>query len=182
MNRYIALFLSMFIILCLFSCKGTEQPVETFPNTDIYGNTLPPSDTIPDNIEGPHFELSRNGNNVVVIMLDRAMGPYIPFIFKEKPELYEKFAGFTYYKNTMSFSGKTNLAVPALLGGYEYTPVEMNKRDQEPLVDKHNEALLMMPVLFDKAGYEVTVCDPTYANYCWYPDLSLFDKYPGIDA
>lgn len=130
----------------------------------------------------PDFKLNRNGKNVVVIMLDRAMGQYVPYMFAEKPELKRQFAGFTYYKNTISFGGYTNFATPALLGGYEYTPVELNRRDDEPLVSKHNEALKVMPVLFDNNGYDVTVFDPVYANYKWIPDLSVFDEYPDIDA
>ena len=58
----------------------------------------------------------------------------------------------------------------------------MNKRDSESLVDKHNESLLVMPVLFSNNGYDVTVCDPPYANYKWVPDLSIYDDYPEIDA
>ena len=127
------------------------------------------------------LKLNKNGKNVVVIMLDRGMGEYIPYIMNEKPELLEQFAGFTYYSNTISFGGFTNFGVPALAGGYEYTPVEMNKRADELLVDKHNEALKVMPVLFAENGYEVTVCDPVYANYQWIPDLSIYDKYPTIN-
>lgn len=128
----------------------------------------------------PHFSLSKSGKNVVVIMLDRAMGAYIPYIFNEKPELKEQFSGFTYYSNAVSFGMSTNIAIPALLGGYEYTPFELNKRDSETLVSKHNEALKVMPVLFDQNGYEVTVFDPTYANYQVIPDLSIYDEYPDI--
>lgn len=126
------------------------------------------------------LKLNKNGKNVVVIMLDRGMGAYIPYIMNEKPELLDQFAGFTYYSNTISFGGFTNFGVPALAGGYEYTPVEMNKRTEERLVDKHNEALKVMPVLFSENGYDVTVCDPIYANYEWIPDLSIYDKYPAI--
>ncbi len=132
--------------------------------------------------EMPSFSLDKEGKNVVVIMLDRAVGTYLPYIFNEKTELKEKFDGFTYYSNTVSFGLTTNFASPALLGGYEYTPVEMNKRDTEPMVDKHNEALKVMPVLFSDNGFDVTVCDPTYANYSWIPDLSIFDEYPEIDT
>lgn len=128
----------------------------------------------------PGFRLSTKGKNVVVIMLDRAMGEYIPYVFNEKPELKEKYAGFTLYENTISFGGFTNFGAPSLLGGYEYTPVEMNKRENESLVSKHNEALKVMPVLFHNNGYEVTMCDPPYANYQWIPDLSVFDEYPEI--
>lgn len=132
--------------------------------------------------ESPHFQLDKNGQNVVVIMLDRAVGEYVPYIFNEKPELKEVFDGFTYYSNTISFGKCTNFGIPPLMGGYEYTPVEMNKRDTEPLVSKHNEAVLLMPVLFDQNDYDVTVCDPVYANYSWIPDLSIFDNYPDINA
>ncbi|MBQ7670410.1 MAG: YidC/Oxa1 family membrane protein insertase [Clostridia bacterium] len=129
----------------------------------------------------PHFNLSKEGNNVVVLFLDRAMGEYLPYIFNENPELAKKFDGFTYYNNVLSFGGYTNFGSPPLLGGYEYTPVEMNRRDEELLVDKHNEALKVMPVLFSENGYDVTVCDPTYANYKWIPDLSIYDDYPEIN-
>ena len=130
----------------------------------------------------PNFKLSKNGKNVVVIMLDRAMGLYVPYMFNEKPELEEKFAGFTYYTNTISHGGTTNFGSPGLVGGYEYTPVEMNKRDDEKLVDKHNEALKVMPVLFDKNDFDVTLFDPVYANYQWIPDTSIYDEYPDIKA
>lgn len=132
--------------------------------------------------EIPSLNLSKTEKNVVVLMLDRAMGEYIPYLFNEKPELEEKYDGFTYYSNTISFGGYTNFGTPALMGGYEYTPVEMNKRASEPLVDKHNEALLLMPTLFAENGYDVTLCDPVYANYQWTPDLTMFDEYKNIDA
>lgn len=128
----------------------------------------------------PNFTLSKTGKNVIVLMLDRAMGEQIPYIFDEKPELKKQFDGFTYYSNTISFGSRTNFGAPALLGGYEYTPVELNKRDNESLVSKHNEALKVMPVLFDQNDYEVTVVNPVYANYQWIPDLTIYDDYPNI--
>lgn len=121
------------------------------------------------------IELSKKGSNVVVLMLDRTLGPYIPYIFNEKPELKQHFDGFAYYPNTLSFGGCTNIGSPCLFGGYEYTPVGMNTRDTVSLKDKHNEALRVMPYLFDDRGYSVTICDPTYANYQWIPDLSIYD-------
>lgn len=129
-----------------------------------------------------HFSLSRDGQNVVLVMLDRAIGSYLPYLFQEKPELEGKFSGFTYYPRTLSFGGFTNIAAPALFGGYEYTPEKINARSDVPLVQKHDEALKLMPVLFDKAGYEVTVCEPSYAGYEWIPDISIFDEYENINA
>lgn len=128
----------------------------------------------------PHFQMSKNGKNVVVLMLDRAMNGYLPYFFNEKPELKEQFEGFTHYPNTVSFGLLTNIATPALFGGYEYTPVEINRRSSESLVSKHNEALKVMPVLFSENGFDVTVIDPPYAGYQWIPDLSIYDDYPEI--
>lgn len=126
--------------------------------------------------------LSKNGKNVVVLMLDRAMSSYVPYMFAEKPELQEKFDGFSYYANTIAPGGCTNICTPSLLGGYEYTPVEINKRSDESLMEKHNEALKVMPTLFADSGRTVTVCDPVYANYQEIPDLSLYDDDPRIQA
>ena len=132
--------------------------------------------------EAPQAELTftRSGKNVAILFLDRAIGEYIPCFIKEKPEFARLFDGFTYYSNVISYGGHTNMGAPALMGGYEYTPVEMNRRDTEKMKDKHNEAVKMLPVLFSHAGYGVTVCDAPYANYKWIPDLSIFDPYPNI--
>ncbi|RKM54455.1 membrane protein insertase YidC [Butyrivibrio sp. X503] len=132
--------------------------------------------------DAPQFTLSKTGQNVVVLMMDRALGALVPYLMEEKPELKKQFAGFTYYPNTFSFGLNTNAGAPPLFGGYEYTPYEMNERADESLKDKNNEALKVMPVLFMNEGYKVTVCDPPYANYQWTPDLSIFDEYPEINA
>lgn len=125
----------------------------------------------------PEIRLSKEGRNVVVLMLDRAIGSYVPYLFAELPQLQEQFAGFTYYPNTLSHGGLTNFGAPGLFGGYEYTPDEMNKRDDEWLVDKHNEALRVMPVLFHRNDYDVTIIEPPYAGYSWIPDLTVFTDY-----
>ena len=132
--------------------------------------------------EKASISFSKEGKNVMVIMMDRAINAYIPYIFKESPETAEQFEGFTYYPNTLTHGWATNLATPSLFGGYEYTPEELNKRDDELLEDKHNEALKVMPVLFGEEGYDVTVIDPPFAGYSIIPDLSIYDEYPYIDA
>lgn len=137
-------------------------------------------DTSSADTNGTLCSLSKNGKNVVVLMLDRGISEYIPYIMQEKPELKKQFDGFTFYSNTISFGEFTNFGTPGLYGGYEYTPVENNKRANETLASKQNEALKVMPVLFSQNGYDVTVCDPTYANYTWIPDLSIYDEYPNI--
>lgn len=132
--------------------------------------------------DGAIFTFSREGKNVVVFMLDRAISGYIPYIMDECEEVKEQFSDFTYYPNTISYARCTNLATPALFGGYEYTPEAMNARADMLLKDKHNEALKVMPQLFANEGYEVTVCDPPYANYQWVPDVSIYDGMEHVSA
>jgi len=127
--------------------------------------------------------LSTTGKNVVMLMMDRAISGYLPYIFNEKPELAEKFRGFTYYPNNVSFGGHTNLGLPAIYGGYEYTPYRMNQRDDLPVSEKHDEALLLMPTIFSEAGFHVSVCDPGYAGWSFYPpDYSIYDHLENVET
>ncbi len=130
----------------------------------------------------PEFTLSQNGKNVVVLMLDRAIGPMIPYLFNENQSLGKSFDGFTYYHNTMSYGAYTNFATPALYGGYEYTPERINERSSELLVDKQNEALKVMPVMFAKEGFNSTIVNPSYAGYKWNSDLTVFDGLERVSA
>ncbi len=130
----------------------------------------------------PEFKFSKNGSNVLIMMIDRALAEDIPFIFAEKPELKEIFQGFTFYPNTLSFGTHTNTGVSALFGGYEYQPIEMNRRKDVKLEKKHDEAIKLMPQLFQEAGYDIVLTDPSYAGYTWVPDLSVFDSYERVKA
>lgn len=129
------------------------------------------------------LHLSRTEHNVMIIFLDRAISGYLPYIMAERPELEAQLDGFTYYPNTLSFGSNTNVAAPALYGGYEYSPTAMNARTDESLKDKHNEALLVLPTLFSEAGYQSTVINPPYAGtYAYTPDLSLYDEIDNLEA
>jgi YidC/Oxa1 family membrane protein insertase len=129
----------------------------------------------------PVYHLSKNGKNVIVIMLDAAISGYVPYIFNEKPDLIKSFSGFTYYPNCVSFGSHTRIGAPVLFGGYEYEP-RLIQKDRSYAMEKHNEALLMMPRIFQKEDYRVTVTEPVFANYSWKPDLSVFAPYPEINV
>jgi hypothetical protein len=137
--------------------------------------------TLLSNNPEPVYHFSRNGKNVVVIMLDAAVSGFVPYIFEEKPELHSDFSGFTYYPNCVSPGHHTRIGMPLIFGGYEYIPENVQK-GRSYAMEKHNEALLMMPRIFLNNGYRITVTDPTYANYSWKPDLSIFTPYPEISA
>ncbi len=127
------------------------------------------------------FHLSQKGKNVVVIMADKAENVYARTILNSYPKLKEAFKDWTLYSHTLSYDSHTLLGAPPLYGGYEYTPLEMNKRDKVPLKEKNNEALLLMPRVFtEQAGFEAQAYDLSWANYSWVSDMSICDPYPKI--
>lgn len=131
----------------------------------------------------PIFHLSKNHENVIVFMLDRAESQYVNEIFKESKDFNEIFSGFTFYPNTVSFNGHTMMGAPLIYGGYEYSPLEMNRRKDEPLYKKTNEAILMLPRIFTEQGnFRATITDPSWSNYSAYADLSITEPYTKIDG
>lgn len=123
-----------------------------------------PSINTPEDIK-PLYHFSKTNKNVVVLFLDCTISSYFPYFLKQFPNLQESYSGFVYYPNTVSHSNYTVKATPAMLGGYEYTPANANKRPRETLLKKHNEATLVMPRLFAESGYAVTVSNPPLPNY-----------------
>ena len=130
----------------------------------------------------PIFKLSKEGNNIIIIMLDMAQSAFIPYIFKESPELFDKYEGFNYFPNTVTFNGWTSGGAPPLFGGYDYTPLALNSRKNISLKEKTNESLLVLPKLFSSLGYSVVITDPPYADDNWIPDLRIFLRESNVSA
>ena len=141
---------------------------------------------VPENVTEetitPIFHLSKTGKNVLVIMLDSAESVFLPYIFEESPDLYQKYEGFVYFPNTVTFVGWTNGGSQPVFGGYEYSPEGINSRPDIPRKEKTNEALLLMPKLFSSAGFSVTVTDPPYADGSWIPDLRIYDSTENVSS
>lgn len=132
----------------------------------------------------PIFHLSKKGRNVMLIFLDRAQNNFVEPILDESPALKNSFSGFTLYKNTVSYNPHTLIGAPPVHGGYEYTPLEMNRRSDVSLVEKTNEAILVLPRIFTEQGenFSATSSDASWANFSWIPDISIFRPYPKISA
>lgn len=126
------------------------------------------------------INLNKNGQNVIVFFLDRAMGVFVPYIFEQFPELNDIYTGWTLYPNTVSFSTHTNEGMPPLYGGYEYSVDNMNLRADELLAKKSDESQLVVPRLFSDAGWETSLIDPQYPNYDRENEKTLFDEFPKI--
>jgi YidC/Oxa1 family membrane protein insertase len=111
------------------------------------------------------FTFSKTGRNVFLLMIDGAINSYFPLVLEEKPELQDAFRGFVYYPNTASLYRRTIFGAPPIFGGYEYSSYNMSKRSDKQLKDKHNEAVLLLPLLFKEEGFDVTALDIPYVDY-----------------
>ncbi len=175
---YLSLVMLAFCIAELVTGTGKVRDVSFG-----YGKTAETRKFSDSNESGfePVYNLSRTEKNVLVLFMDRAISSFFPCIFEQFPQFKDQYKGFVFYPNTVSFSNQTAKASPAMMGGYEYTPENENKRPDELLKDKHNEAQLVLPRLFLDAGYDVTVTDPPLANYAvWHSDSTAFMPYPEI--
>ena len=123
------------------------------------------------------YRISKTGKNIFIFMLDRSMNFFIDPIFENSEIVKKEYTGFTVFENSIAFGLSTNFSTPSLFGGYEYTPEKIDARSDELLVDKHNEALSVLPRLFSEHDWSVSFTDPSWLNYSWIPDLSVFAKY-----
>lgn len=128
----------------------------------------------------PIYHLSKTNKNVLVIMQDRLISQLLPFVFEESPELKSEYDGFTYYPNAVSMSHYTQLGLPGILGGYDYTPWSINADETKTIQQKHNEAILTMPKLFASKNFNITVSDVTYENYGEEPVEQIYDGIPNF--
>lgn len=180
-SKSISRFLSIALLITIVFMSGVNiyginkeiSAIENKSNENIFDSKGQPNKVV---------KLSKNGKNVIVLMLDRAISGYIPYIFNENSKVKDQFRGFTYYPNTVTFGAHTVFGAPPLFGGYEYTPQSFNERKQMTNIQKHNESLEVLPVLFSQNGYSSAVYSPPFANYKWTSDLSIWEDFPDIKA
>ena len=114
----IGLFLLSLLSLIIGTCRMSDT-----------GEPLTASDAstgLDESVRGKH-SFSRTGKNILYVCLDMFNSVYIDRIRSELPEFDKKFAGFTWYADTLSVSGWTTTSLPSLYGGGGYTPIKNNE-------------------------------------------------------
>ena len=157
----------LFITLSAISVLNCISIQKNFQNT--------PKPVLQEDKIEPVFSLSSSDKNVIVLMLDKAPGYFVDTIFNIRSELNSSFEGFTFYPDTVSFGSWTIQGAPGLYGGYEYTPWEMNERREISMQEKHNQALRLIPEIFEENGFDSFLIDPPYPNYDESPVFSFLD-------
>ncbi|MEI0749501.1 hypothetical protein, partial [Brachyspira pulli] len=164
-NIFVLIFISLLIISCLniYSISNSNKVSNSVSNTNITDNSS-------------IFNLSRNGKNIFVILLDRAIPSYWSDILTNNVELSSQFEGFTFYINNTSFAWNTIVGAPVIMGGYEYTPYEITTNAKFNLRDKHKEAILMLPKLLLDYDYKSVVYNPAYPNFTMSQNISMYNN------
>lgn len=165
-------FTILFCSLLIVSCVNCVRINKAYKNI------------IPENTQKelkPIYHLSKENKNVMIFMLDRCVTSIVSRMLDNKQELYSQLEGFTFYPNTVTLGYYTLTGSPGLFGGYDYTPFISNKNKDKTIQQKHNEALLTMPVLFNSVGYETTVSNLPYENFFEYPLSNMYIDYPYVN-
>lgn len=170
-----------FILLIALTAISTKNAIKTKKVFDYYKQNIANknNDNLNSDIE-PIFHLSKTEQNVVVFFLDRATSAFFPIFQEEMPELAEKFNGFTYFPNTISFGNSTLYGSTAMLGGYDYTPENINSRGNIPLQKKYNESALIMPLNFLANDFSITVSGLPSTDFRDKNDFRGFESFPEI--
>ncbi len=149
----------------------TQAPVETVESVKSVEN----EDTGEAAAKAPPYSealltFSREGSNVLVVMLDMFTGGHLGPMLREDPALAARFQGFTWYPDTMAPGAVTFLSIAALMGGNEYTPTAINARKPDDLAEEMHKAFALLPRAFSQKGYDVALVEVDELK------TSLFEK------
>jgi len=133
--------------------------------------------------------LSTNEQNVVVFMMDMMTGGYLFEILEDSPQLKDSLDGFTWFPNTMAVATNTVAGQPAIMGGPEFAPAEVNRRDiQHSVIEEIGRSYEVMIDNAMAADLEVTLIEPfsyAYLSENWPSltekkiDIHTLDEYIG---
>ena len=126
----------------------------------------------------PLLQLSQSGHNVIVLMLDRFIGGFVPELLESYPEFATGLRDFTWYANTVSLGPTTLVSLPSILGGYDYSIFRINERLEAGLApnlaQEINRAYQVLPLSLQQHGYHSVIFNPQYANFAARGDTRIF--------
>ncbi len=118
---------------------------------------------------GELFGLSRNGTNVVVIMMDMFSGDHLGRMVREHPELREQLDGFVWYPDTLAVGNGTSFSLPAMVSGEELAP-DRNDADEsgsEALIERIHKSYAAFFDSLAARGFAVSIVDHNWLK----PDM-----------
>lgn len=102
---------------------------------------------------------SRNGENVIVVIMDMFTGGHIEKMLDDPwfDDFRAGMDGFVWYPDTVSMADATILSLPSIYGGHGYSPAATNGRRSLTLEETVNKAFALMPRNFAAHDYDVSV-------------------------
>jgi len=136
------------------------------------------SNSINTDLEEYSINLSKNGKNIFIIMLDGAVNSYFSIFLEKRPDMLDNFNGFTYYPNTASLYRRTMFGAPPIFGGYEYTSYNIeNFRKNISIPEKQREAVTILPLLFKEANFTSIVSDVIDNGFFESTSINHFESF-----
>ena len=111
-----------------------------------------------------HFSLSRDKENIVVIVLDAFPTEQFNWILEKHPEFNDTLDGFTWYRNTVSTGNFTTSGEPALVGGHTKTVGKINERGETSLHDVIQTTLKKHSDHFTSQKFEMDYFNPSWVK------------------
>jgi hypothetical protein len=125
------------------------------------------------------IQFSKDKPNVLVLFLDRFMGGFVEGIVERRPQIASQLDGFVWYPKSLSPGENSISGVHAMLGGYDYTPTQMNNRNQS-LRDLSVESYAILPYNFTAKGYQANLVGPRGLGFTMAGDCSLLSEISGL--
>ncbi|QTM02418.1 hypothetical protein GQX62_01805 [Brachyspira hyodysenteriae] len=185
MNIYIIIIIAL-VSVSIFDIKNIIIGQNELKKISAYNN---------DNIDTSKiFNLSKNGENIFVLILDRAIPSHWLDLLERFPEYKAKLDGFVIYPNTVSLGLNTSSSMSSIYGGYNYSAYNLKKKDlfdgfTSPKgitsngVDVNNEAILTIPLALEKYGYKTSILEPLFINGNYdMVNTTIFSNYQNVSA
>ena len=109
---------------------------------------------------------SKNGKNIIVIMLDMFSPSDMEVLLKADSALKKTFSGFTFYPDTLSSGISTIYGKAPLLGGEDATPWRLNEDRTLSLEEKVNRTWSKFFRKLASHGYQIELNDNKW--YSWF--------------
>lgn len=101
------------------------------------------------------LSFSKEGQNVVILMLDMFSGDNMQPMLDEFPEFYDLLDGFIWYPNTLSAGSATLQGEPGIHGGHYFTPIQVNLRKVDSLENEIARGYQIFANSFGEKGFDV---------------------------
>ena len=123
----------------------------------------PTDSTKPYLYENELFSYSKDGKNIVVLVLDMFSGSHTPYLLEQFPQFKDALDGFVLFDNALSTTNSTIHSVATLIGGEYYATYNMNARGDN-LKETIDSAFISTSRAFSEGGFSVSLMPVVGSN------------------